>query len=172
MKQKTMLIKDCILQLDRRKLTVNGYLCKSLVLVSTDTWNSDKMLSWWNYVKSNVWNMNRCRITVRLLLNTYRFGYESCKLCNNNQCDSVTHILFECNGFPSAREALWEQVVASSPQTLSIELRNMNSLKRCELLLNCLNCDIVPEWMELYDAICIYISTMYTDYMDSLNMIK
>ena len=162
------LIKHRVLQGDTRKLTANSYFCKSLFLVSKNTYCSDRMLSWWTDANMNVWDINQCRIIIRLLLNTYRFGDKFCQVCNENRYNTVVHIIFECNRTQRTRSMLWDEVLECCPQRLRMDIILMNNTQKSELLLNCFNCDYVVEWTHLYTAVCRFVSIMYTEYVKSL----
>ena len=169
MNQWKKLIKNRILKDDTRKIMMNGMMCRSLCNVTEDTWRRNKMVSWWTYAKFNTWDINKCRIMIRLLLDSYRLNSKCCSICNNGQSSNATHILFQCNRFDNTRTQLWSDICNASPQRLGIELQNMNSDERCKFLLNALNCDFVRDWMELYKCVVKFVSTMYSAYMLAIN---
>lgn len=162
------MVKATITDHDRKMLTANSLMYRSLEHLDLNNW---RMVGWWSYGKECPWYIKRCRLVVRLLLNSYRLGNQICALCINGQQNNILHILFQCEALADDRIDLWQAVCDSAPKQLAHELRNMTVTKQCEYLLNALKCDYVKEWSKLYKAMMFYVCTLYMEY-DSMNNIR
>ena len=83
--------------------------------------------------------------------------------CDLHSPETVQHVLFECNGNRDMYERLWKPITLHCPNSLLIDINNMNNRSKTSFFLSCLNSSFVIEWMQLYEAIINFICSMYND---------
>ena len=158
------MVKERVLSQDIKSVKVTSKLYKSLELVNNDIWNSRTMLAWWFYAKCCPWDVKKCRVIVRLLLNCYRLGKQRCILCMDGNKNDVRHILFQCTSLMVKRSLLWANVISECPKQLGIEIENMDAEYRCKFILCALNCEFVAEWLQVYKSLMNFVYIMYSSY--------
>ena len=144
-------VKALVMAKDFRVLAVTAKVYKSLDMINNDSCN---MSTWWVYAHVCPWNTHYVRSVIKLLLNTYRFGKERCKLCNSGLRDTVVHILFNCEGLRRERQELWLKVCMECPGPMIECMDKMNNDGKTRFTLNGFNCNFEHEWICIYNVIC------------------
>lgn len=152
----------CDKDLQRWKITCKMY--KSMALVNVNDRCHQYVLGWIQFMHKAVLSHRKCRSVIKLLLNVYRLGKKPCSLCTTFMPDSIDHILFVCSGVDIVRGQKWNQVLQACPGQLANELGNMSSLCKAKFILNACYCPYVPEWHNLYIALCDFVHDVNFDY--------
>ena len=162
-------VKGIILAKDIKNLKISCHLYKAMSLYETDSLQTHTMLAWWCYAMKIPWDIKKCRLIVKLILNSYRLGRQNCSFCVDGRQNSIAHILFECSHTEDTRVRLWGEFCKICPNQLKCELERMSAETRCKFLLNALNSKFVTEWIEVYSHALQYIYCVYMDYHKGLS---
>ena len=146
---------------DEMESRVNTMMYRSLQLVDIKDWRS---VGWWCFAKKYPWQVNKCRVIVRLLLNSYRLGTVVCPLCMCGQTNDIVHILFQCQAIECKRKVLLAEIYDVAPGALRADLEEMSMSVKTEYFLNALKCDFICEWTDLYNAVIRFVILLYKEY--------
>ena len=160
-------IKNVVSVRDFKIWRINSILFKSLIHVTLAK-SKHNVLGWITFLDKHPNKSKECKCVINLLLNTYRLGSKMCPLCTTISCDSIEHILFECNSGATLRNELWNPVVNSSPYAMIRDINMMSNYSKAAFILNAFNCIYVDDWKMLYMNMCNFIFTMYSDYYTKL----
>ena len=80
------------------------------------------MLGWWVHAFENPCKSKSVTLLIRLVLNVDKHGTKTCDKCQEFTCDSLDHILFECDVSADIRFKLWNDVLEKATNRLSKEL--------------------------------------------------
>ena len=162
------LVKELVYKVDSKRQKINIKLYKSMSLLNVEFVGSHIILPWWKYAKTCPWQVRKCRVITRLLLNSYRLGREMCIFCNDGSPNDIAHILFDCRKLHNVRKDSWANIEVHCPLQLWRELNGMCSLNRSRFLLNAFNCDLICEWSDLYMDVVNFVYIMFTSYQRDL----
>ena len=149
---------------DIRNIKIKCKLYISLNNLKLDVHLSHNMLCWWKLAYRRQALTKHCKTIVKALLNVYRYGTERCHICQDYDRNSVEHIMFTCSSLHNTRVDKWRNVIRDCPPQMINEFNCMTEHQRWYFMLNCFNCDFVPEWVELYASVSTYISCMFKEY--------
>ena len=139
------LVKDTVLSNDLKRLKVTSQLFKSLEMLNIQPMQNHTMLTWWTFAKVAPWEINKCRMMARILINTYRMGKEPCSYCSDGSSNSTTHVLFMCEEVKLTREKLWKKLLEACPEQMQMEMGHMPAQARAKFVLNALNGKFITE---------------------------
>ena len=130
-----------------------------------------EMCVWWRIIHCRP---RLCRATlciVKLACGQYRSMRKGtahahvnsgrCILCDNWDADEVPHLLFVCDYFNDVREALWGSVLREMPLPMQQYVQRLSVKDKTKFIISGLNSDFVMEWLDLYEAVILFLSAMY-----------
>ena len=159
------LVKDRVNKLENSRFVITCQLYKSLNLFRQCV-PKIAMWPWWNFANANPEFTYKVRIIYRLLVarsclnsDTASFSGSSpnCNACDNNEVESVDHMLFVCHAFDNVRDHKWNIIENAIPRGMRIELSKMTNKVKTEFLLAGMRVNFTPEWMNIYKAMCDFI---------------
>ena len=116
--------------------------------------------------------MKMCFSIVKIILNVYHLGYQTCAFCNLYEMNITQHILFICPSVENIQCKERRKLALTLLPNLYEDIFNMNVDHRCNFLLHMLNGPYVPELHISYRAVCVFINNVYYDYLKKMNMYK
>ena len=125
------------------------------------------MSPWWAYASQNPVECNKCRVLMRLMLNSYRLGK---KRCCDEHLNDLPHVLFECEILTQVRYKYWNIVHNSLVYNLINDIESMNCQERCKFILNGFNCVFMKEWEETYRVMLLCVYKMFIAYQKAINL--
>ena len=94
----------------------------------------------------------------------HNFEMLPCPLCELNENDSPTHVLFKCKScrLQQTRENQWPSLLSVMPPVMAMQVNNFSDHKKTTYLLTGLSGGYVAEWLPVYSSISVYITQMYS----------
>ena len=89
-----------------------------------------------------------------------------CNLCNIRNKETSVHILFECEGLSTIRDAAWTRVLSTMPTSMVNDIQSMTSGDKTSLLMSCYGGSFIPEWADIYIQTIMSVNAIYKERAD------
>ena len=132
---------------------------------------------WWVFASRHPRYNRECKTLIRLVTNQHCLASVTavrannkrtqvsklCQKCTMYVTEDVPHFLFVCD--TQIIEGFWHTVGSAAPRGLLLEMRNMTPSDLATFTLFGFRLSYIPEWTNVYIAICKYIHATYTNKM-------
>ena len=86
-----------------------------------------------------------------------------CPLCDLNERESSSHVLFRCENplLKNERLVRWQSVLSAMPSEMIQHISCLNEEDKSRFILTCLGGGYVSEWIQIYSNIAMFVTNMY-----------
>ena len=136
-----------------------------------------KVWPWWQLSKHKPQYTKKCSVILRLLTGNHAMNVRRhspgasafCQECMAMVGDTVSHMLWQCEGMSIVRNDTWRNIQYIAPPSLFQEIQRMNDDQKTVLLLSGYG-GYVHEWLPLFVHTADFITGMYNNKLECMNV--